>query len=47
MSLEKIITDAWEIRDQIDQESNPKLKDAIKMAHLNDLIVNLDNGSPK
>ena len=29
MSLEKIINDAWEIKDKISPSSDPKLKDAI------------------
>ena len=29
MSLEKIINDAWEIKDQINQNSNQEIKNAI------------------
>ena len=29
MSIEKIINDAWEIKDQINQNSDQKIKDAI------------------
>ena len=39
MSLEKIINDAWEIKDQISPSSDPKLKDAI-----NQIIADLDSG---
>ena len=43
MSLEKIINDAWEIKDQISPSSDPKLKDAInhcKSHSLNKKIFN-------
>ena len=39
MSLEKIINDAWEIKDQISPSSDQKLKDAI-----NQIIADLDSG---
>ena len=39
MSLEKIINDAWEIKDQISPSSDQKLKDAI-----NQIITDLDSG---
>ena len=39
MSLEKIINDAWEIKDQINPSSDQKLKDAI-----NQIIADLDSG---
>ena len=39
MSLEKIINDAWEIKDKISPSSDPKLKDAI-----NQIIADLDSG---
>ena len=39
MSLEKIINDAWEIKDQINPSSDPKLKNAI-----NQIIADLDSG---
>ena len=37
MSLEKIINDAWDIKDQINQNSEQKIKDAI-----NQVIDDLD-----
>ena len=39
MSLEKIINDAWEIKDQVSPSSNQKLKDVI-----NQIISDLDSG---
>ena len=39
MSLEKIINDAWEIKDEINQNSDKKIKDAI-----NQVINDLDSG---
>ena len=39
MSLEKIINDAWDIKDQINQNSEQKIKDAI-----NQVIDDLDSG---
>ena len=39
MSIEKIINDAWEIKDQINQNSDQKIKDAI-----NQVIGDLDSG---
>ena len=42
MTLEKIINEAWEIKDQINQNSDPKIKNAI------DQIINdLDNGKSR
>jgi len=40
MSLEKIINDAWENKDQVNQNSDQNLKDAI-----NQVIADLDNGN--
>ena len=42
MSLEKIINDAWEIRDQINQNSDQKIKDSI-----NQVINDLDSGKSR
>ena len=42
MSLEKIINDAWEIKDQINQNSDQKIKDAI-----NQVISDLDSGKSR
>ena len=42
MSIEKIINDAWEIKDQINQNSDQKIKDAI-----NQVISDLDNGKSR
>ena len=39
MSLEKIINDAWEKKDQVNQNSDQNLKDAI-----NQVIADLDSG---
>ena len=39
MSVEKIINDAWEKKDQVNQNSDQKLKDAI-----NQVINDLDSG---
>ena len=39
MSLEKIINDAWEKKDQVNQNSDQSLKDAI-----NQVIKDLDSG---
>ena len=39
MSLEKIINDAWEIKDKVSPSSDQKLKDAI-----NQIIADLDSG---
>jgi len=39
MSLEKIITDAWENKDQVNQNSDKSLKDTI-----NQIIDDLDCG---
>ena len=39
MSLEKIINDAWEKKDQVNQDSDQSLKDAI-----NQVIKDLDSG---
>ena len=38
-NLEKIINDAWENKDQVDQNSDKSLKDAI-----NQVISDLDSG---
>ena len=40
MSLEKIINDAWETKDQVNQNSDQILKDAI-----NEVISDLDSGN--
>ena len=40
MSLEKIINDAWENKDQVNQNSDQNLKDAI-----NQVIADLDSGN--
>ena len=42
MSLEKIINDAWENKDQVNQNSDQNLKDAI-----NQVIADLDSGKIK
>ena len=42
MSLEKIINDAWEVKDQVNQNSDQKLKDAI-----NQVIKDLDSGKSR
>ena len=42
MSLEKIITDAWEKRDQINQNSDQNIKDAIDQ-----VIIDLDSGKSR
>ena len=42
MSLEKIINDAWENKDQVNQNSNQNLKDAI-----NQVIADLDSGKSR
>ena len=42
MSLEKIINDAWENKDQVDQNSDKSLKDAI-----NQIISDLDCGKSR
>ena len=42
MSLEKIINDAWEKRDQVYQDSDKSLKDAI-----NQVIKDLDSGKSR
>ena len=42
MSLEKIINDAWENRDQINQNSEKSIKDAI-----NQIIEDLDSGKSR
>ena len=42
MSIEKIINDAWEIKDQINQNSDQKIKDAIDQ-----VISDLDSGKSR
>ena len=42
MSIEKIINDAWEIKDQINQNSDQKIKNAI-----NQVISDLDSGKSR
>ena len=42
MSLEKIINDAWESKDQINQNSDASIKDAI-----NQVINDLDTGKSR
>ena len=42
MSLEKIINDAWENRDQVNQKSDKSIKDAI-----NQIIGDLDSGKSR
>ena len=42
MSLEKIINDAWENKEKINQNSDQKLKDAI-----NQVIADLDSGKSR
>ena len=39
MSIEKIINDAWENKDQVNQNSEKSLKDAV-----NQIINDLDSG---
>ena len=40
MSVEKIINDAWEKKDQVNQKSDQKLKDTINQV-INDLDLSL------
>ena len=40
--FEKIINDAWENKDQVNQDSSKKLKDTI-----NQIIKNLDSGKAR
>ena len=42
MSLEKIINDAWENKDQVNQNSDKSIKDAI-----NQVISDLDSGKSR
>ena len=42
MSIEKIINDAWEIKDQINQTSEKEIKDAV-----NQVINDLDSGKSR
>ena len=42
MSLEKIINDAWESKDQVNQNSDQNLKEAI-----NQVIADLDSGKSR
>ena len=42
MSLEKIINDAWENKDQVNQNSDKSLKDAV-----NQIINDLDSGKSR
>ena len=42
MSLEKIINDAWENKDQVNQNSDKSLKNAI-----NQIISDLDSGKSR
>ena len=42
MSLEKIINDAWEIKDQVNQNSDQSIKNAI-----NQVIADLDSGKSR
>ena len=42
MSLEKIINEAWENKDQVNQNSDPSIKDAI-----NQVINDLDSGKSR
>ena len=42
MSLEKIINNAWENKDQVNQDSDQTLKDAI-----NQVISDLDSGKSR
>ena len=42
MSLEKIINDAWQNKDQVNQDSDQSLKDAI-----NQVIIDLDSGKSR
>ena len=42
MSIEKIINEAWENKDQVNQDSDQSLKDAI-----NQVIKDLDSGKSR
>ena len=42
MSIEKIINDAWEKRDQVNQDSEQSLKDTV-----NQIIEDLDSGKSR
>ena len=42
MSIEKIINEAWENKDQVNQNSDKSLKDAV-----NQIIDDLDNGKAR
>ena len=42
MSIEKIINEAWENKDQVSQNSNKSLKDAV-----NQIIDDLDSGKAR
>ena len=42
MSLEKIINEAWENKDQVNQKSDKSLKDAV-----NQIINDLDSGKSR
>ena len=42
MSIEKVINDAWKTKDQINQNSDQKIKDAI-----NQVISDLDSGKSR
>ena len=42
MSLEKIINEAWENKDQVNQNSDKSLKDAVDQ-----IITDLDNGKSR
>ena len=42
MSIEKIINDAWEIKDQVNQNSDKSIKDSI-----NQVIQDLDSGKSR
>jgi 2,3,4,5-tetrahydropyridine-2-carboxylate N-succinyltransferase len=42
MSIEKIINDAWENKDQVNQNSEKSLKDAV-----NQIINDLDSGKSR
>ena len=46
MSLEKIINDAWEKKDQVNQDSDQSLKDAI-IKLINDLDCGMSSVSEK
>ena len=41
MSLEKIINDAWEKKDQVNQNSDQKLKDTINQECCLGFIINI------